>query len=113
MARKAQVTKVCTFTGATLPATNEFFYRDKSQKDGLSPWSKAGEAAYNNAYHKALKAQGATRVKDLDESARVKFNAAMVRAKARIKRGTHTQVKVAAKATTARKRVARAKKVAA
>ena len=82
MARKQTPTKVCTFTGQALPATPEFFYRDKSQKDGLSPWSKAGEGAYNAAYHKALKARGVTRVKDLDDKGKVAFNAAMVKAKA-------------------------------
>jgi hypothetical protein len=104
MARKVN-TKVCTFTKVALPATPENFYRDKSQKDGLSPWSKAGEAAYNNAYHKALKALGATRVKDLDDASRVKFNAAMKRAKVRIARTGRAS---ATKATTSRKRTAKA-----
>lgn len=106
MARKVN-TKVCTFTKQAMPATSEFFYRDKSQKDGLSPWSKAGEAAYNNAYHKALKALGATRVKDLDDASRVKFNAAMKRAKVRIARTG--RIASTSKATTARKRTAKAK----
>lgn len=85
MARKIN-TKRCTFTGEELPATPEFFYRDKSQKDGLSPWSKAGERAYNAAYHQALKAAGVTRVRDLDDKGRARFNRAMARAKVRIAR---------------------------
>jgi hypothetical protein len=104
MARKVS-TKVCSFTKQAMPATSEFFYRDKSQKDGLSPWSKAGEAAYNNAYHKALKVLGATRVKDLDDASRVKFNAAMKRAKVRIARTGRAS---ASKAKVTRKRTAKA-----
>ena len=104
MARKAQVTKVCTFTGETLPATREFFYADKSQKDGLSPWSKAGERAYNKAYHAALKAQGASRVGDLDDKGRAKFNRAMATAKVRIARKGRIERTPATKARASRRR---------
>jgi len=110
MARKAQVTKVCTFTGTTLPATREFFYADKSQKDGLSPWSKAGEKAYNKAYHAALKAQGVGRVADLDEKGRVKFNKAMATAKVRIARKGRIERTPQAKARTSRARTSRTTK---
>lgn len=60
MARKADIIKkTCTKSGASFEGTfeelTEFFYRDKSQKDGLSPWSKAAERAYNKAYYAGLK----------------------------------------------------------
>lgn len=60
MARKANIiTKTCTKTGeefvGTVEELAEFFYRDKSQKDGLSPWCKAAERAYNKAYYAGLK----------------------------------------------------------
>jgi hypothetical protein len=110
MARKATPTKVCTFTGDTLPATREFFYADKSQKDGLSPWSKQGEASYNKAYHAALKANGATRVRDLNDAQRAKFNKAMAVAKVRIARGKGKVVVAPAnKARTNKARTSRAK----
>jgi len=108
MARKAQVTKVCTFTGEAMPATPEFFYRDKSQKDGLSPWSKAGESAYNKAYHAALKASGVARVGDLDEKGRAKFNRAMATAKVRIARKGRIERTPQAKARTNRRRTTKA-----
>jgi hypothetical protein len=66
MARKASTpTKICTKTGVAYPATPEFFYRDKSQKDGLSPWSKEAERAYNKAYRASLKATEANRKRDI------------------------------------------------
>lgn len=57
-------TKVCPFLraiGANIfefPATSEFFYKDKSTKDGLAVWSKQGERIYNRGYNarKALAA---------------------------------------------------------
>lgn len=59
MARKDILTKTCTKTQETFTGTQdelaEFFYRDKSQKDGLSPWCKAAEKAYNKAYFSGLK----------------------------------------------------------
>ena len=109
MACKATPTKVCTFTNEALPATPEFFFRDKSQKDGLSPWSKAGEAAYNKAYHAALKANGATRVRDLDDKGRVKFNKAMATAKVRIARKGRVDRTPTAKAKATTRRASRAK----
>jgi hypothetical protein len=87
--RKSNVpTKVCTKSGKSFPATTEFFYKDKSQKDGLSPWSKDAERAYNAAYAAALKKAGVTRVKDMTEKQRKAFATAM-RAE-RVTRGTHT-----------------------
>ena len=107
MARTAR--KVCTFTGESLPATPENFYRDKSQKDGLSPWSKAGERAYNKAYHAALKAQGVGRVGDLDDKGRAKFNRAMATAKVRIARKGRIVRDAPAKARVSRRRTTKAK----
>ena len=85
MARKANtITKRCTKTGEVYTGTfeelTEFFYRDRSQKDGLSPWSKVAERAYNKAYHAGLKGVGVSRVRDIpedDDKARAKFNKAM------------------------------------
>ena len=109
MARKATPTKRCTFTGDELPATREFFYADKSQKDGLSPWSKAGERAYNKAYHAALKSCGVSRVRDLDDKERAKFDRAMKTAKVRIARsGRITRDTTTKTRTNARRRNARA-----
>lgn len=62
--------KRCTKSGKVLPATPEFFYRDKSQKDGLSPWSKEAERAYNKAYRVGLTAAKTPRKKDIDTSNR-------------------------------------------
>jgi hypothetical protein len=101
-------TKVCTFTGNVLPATRENFYADKSQKDGLSPWSKQGEASYNKAYHAALKRLGVTRARDLDDAGRVKFNKAMVAAKVRIARKSKASTPTTPKARTSRKRMTKA-----
>jgi hypothetical protein len=57
--KKNIIEKTCTKTGETFVGTQdelaEFFYRDKSQKDGLSPWCKAAEKAYNKAYYAGLK----------------------------------------------------------
>lgn len=47
--------KRCSKSGKIYAATPEFFYRDKSQSDGLSPWSKDAERAYNKAYYAGLK----------------------------------------------------------
>lgn len=65
MARKANIIeKRCTKTGkvyrGTFEQLTEHFYRDKSQKDGLSPWSKVAEREYNKAYYAALKSAKAT-----------------------------------------------------
>lgn len=65
MARKAIIEKTCTKTGQVFSGTfdelTELFYRDKSQKDGLSPWCKAAERAYNKAYYAGLKDAGAAK----------------------------------------------------
>lgn len=88
MARKANIiTKTCTKSGEVLPATPEFFYRDKSQKDGLSPWSKAAERAYNKAYYKALKGVDAPKKAAIeDDKSVVKFNNTMKREGQRVAR---------------------------
>lgn len=71
MARKGtQKTKRCTKSGKVLPATTEFFYRDKSQKDGLSPWSKEAEREYNKAYRAGLAVAKVTRKKDIPVTSR-------------------------------------------
>lgn len=57
--------KRCSKSGKVMPATTEFFYRDKSQKDGLSPWSKDAERAYNKAYYAGLKAAKAPKVAEI------------------------------------------------
>lgn len=81
MARKVLIEKTCTKTGeqfvGTFDELTEFFYRDKSQKDGLSPWCKAAEKAYNKAYTASLKEAGGTRKKDLDTKHVVVFEAGM------------------------------------
>ena len=70
MARKT-IEKTCTKTGQKFSGTfdelTEFFYRDKSQKDGLSPWSKAAERAYNKAYSTGLKKANAPRKRDIGD----------------------------------------------
>lgn len=47
MARTTKITKRCTCTGFEITGTPtevaKFFYRDKSSKDGFSPWSKEAE----------------------------------------------------------------------
>lgn len=47
MARTTKITKRCTRTGFEITGTPtevaKFFYRDKSSKDGFSPWSKEAE----------------------------------------------------------------------
>jgi len=66
MARTTKITKTCTKTGKVYSVNKvedlaEFFYRDKSQKDGFSPWSKDAERAYNKAYTTGLKKAKAQR----------------------------------------------------
>lgn len=93
MARKSDTPmKRCTKTGEILPMTSEFFYKDKSSKDGFSPWSKAAEKAYNRAYYAGLKQAKVTRKGDIAEgrkgaNARKAFEAEMT--VERVKRGTH------------------------
>jgi hypothetical protein len=87
------VTKVCTKTGKAFPATPEFFYRDKSQKDGLSPWSKEAERAYNRAYVAGLKKAKVARKRDADAKGVKAFEGTMKTE--RVKRGTFTNRKKA------------------
>jgi hypothetical protein len=82
MARKAKITKTCTKTGFKVTGTPseiaEFFYRDKSQKDGFSPWCKAAEKSYNKAYYAGLKAAEAPKKAAIDnEPAKAKFEKAL------------------------------------
>lgn len=82
------ITKTCTKSGVvhhakSIDAMAEFFYRDKSQKDGFAPWSKNAERAYNVAYREALSNAKTTRKRDIDTTTRAgkmaakKFDAAM------------------------------------
>jgi len=113
MARKTQsqrMTKRCTKSGEEFTGTfdelTEFFYRDKSQKDGLSPWSKAAERAYNKAYRDGLKEADAPRKSDIaDASGEAAFESAMAPERVVRKRGTKNANEVkTSKAATARKR---------
>jgi hypothetical protein len=62
MARSTKITKVCSRTGFKVTGTPaeiaKHFYRDKSSKDGFSPWSKEAERDYNQAYRAKLKDAG-------------------------------------------------------
>jgi len=94
MARKTPDTpmKRCTKTGEVLPMTPEFFYRDKSSKDGFSPWSKLAEKAYNRAYYDGLKQAKVTRKGDIPAGAKgAKGRKAYEESLTpeRVKRGTH------------------------
>lgn len=123
MARKS-ITKVCTRTGFTVTGTEakiaESFYRDKSQKDGFSPWCKDAERAYNRAYRDALKASGSQRKGDANDEGVVAFDNVMVNAKQRtgrkagrvVRKVDSTRTSTAKKRTVARKR-ARASKASA
>lgn len=102
MARKATPTKTCTKTGKVLPATPEFFYRDKSQKDGLSPWSKEAERAYNKAYYKGLKAAKAPKKAAISDPKGAKAFEAALKPE-RVARKSAAP-KVAAKKTTSAKK---------
>jgi len=91
-----KITKTCTKTGkvysvAKLEDLAEFFYRDKSQKDGFSPWSKAAEKAYNKAYSSGLKKAKAPRKRDADAKGVKAFEAALK--PERVKRGTFSNRK--------------------
>lgn len=61
----ADTMKVCPFLRAIgadefeFPATSEFFYKDKTTKDGLAVWSKAGERLYNKGYRARKNLAGA------------------------------------------------------
>jgi hypothetical protein len=76
--RKNIPMKMCTRTGIEYPATIDNFYRDKTQKDGLSSWSKNAEREYNALYYATLKKLGVTRKNDIaDEKVRAQFDRAM------------------------------------
>ncbi len=121
MARKEIIEKRCTKTGEVFKGTRddlaEFFYRDKSQKDGLSPWCKAAERSYNKAYRSGLKAAEAPRKGDIeDEGALGAFESAMAPERVARKRGTQntnekaTQKAASKQRTVTRKRARAAKK---
>jgi hypothetical protein len=108
MARKQEMKK-CTKTGKVFPATAEFFYRDKSQKDGLAPWSKDAERSYNRAYYAGLKKAKATRKRDIDNTRNLNvFNKTML--PERVTRKSASKVEKVAKVV---KRTRRATKVSA
>ncbi len=98
--KKNIIEKTCTKTGEKFVGTQdelaEFFYRDKSQKDGLSPWCKAAEKAYNKAYYSGLKKAEAPK-KALIETPKAKkaFEDAM--APERVTRKSKVAAKVTAK----------------
>lgn len=122
MARKA-ITKVCTRTGFSVTGTPakiaEHFYRDKSQKDGFSPWSKAAERDYNKAYRAALKVAESPRKGDASDEGVVAFDNTMQEAGVRTPRKSHqgegankqdgTRTRQAKARTRARKGARRAK----
>lgn len=126
MARKT-ITRVCTKTGESFTGTwdqakgegsiLESFYRDKSQKDGLSPWCKAAERSYNKAYRSGLKDAEAPRKADIEEDqAMAAFEQAMTPERVARKRGTQntnekaTQKAASKKRTQTRKRQRATKK---
>jgi hypothetical protein len=105
-----QVTKVCTKSGESFTGTiedlAEFFYRDKSQKDGLSPWCKAAERAYNKAYYAGLKKAKAPKKRAIATKRNLNvFEATML--PERVARGKAAKV-AATKATRTAKGKARA-----
>ena len=113
----ARITKVCTRTGLKVTGNAERiaqdFYRDKSQKDGFSPWCKAAEREYNRAYNKAKKEAGVARKADADEQGVVTFDNTMQSEGARSerKRGTTSKVEKASKgraSSAPKKQIARA-----
>ena len=112
-------TKTCTKSGQVLPATPEFFYRDKSQKDGLSPWSKQAERDYNKAYRAGLKKAEASKKAVIEnDDALAAFEATMAPERVTRRKGTESKSeqvvkKAAAKATTKARKTARKTKKAA
>lgn len=86
-------TKVCPFLRAIgadefeFPATTEFFYKDKSTKDGLAVWSKQGERIYNRGYNarKALaSAEEVVKATKAGSKARKEANAKLAEAQAKV-----------------------------
>src|SRR5262245_195010 len=113
------IEKTCTKSGRQYKGTQEelaeFFYRDKSQKDGLSPWDKESERAYNKAYRAGLTAAKVQRKKDIPskgkgaQTRQVAFETAMTTE--RVPRGR--AAKKAAEAATKAPARKRTRKVAA
>lgn len=109
------LSKTCTKSGRTYSGTFsdlvEFFYRDKSQKDGLAPWDKQAEREYNKAYRAGLKAADAPKKMVIeDASALAAFEDAMSGERVTRKRGTRNKTEVAtAKAASKAKTQTRAK----
>lgn len=119
MARKDTITKVCTRTGFSVTGTPdevaEFFYRDKSQADGFSPWSKDAEREYNKAYRAGLGKAKVARKGDADDKGVQVFDRTMKAMGARTPRASKVDSKRTpkAKATTKARKVARRAKRAA
>lgn len=114
MARsKNTITKTCTRTGLTITGTPdevaESFYRDKSQKDGFSPWSKDAEREYNKAYRAGLDKAKVQRKRDADVKGVRTFDNTMKSMGARSERKSKQDSKrtPSAKATTKARKAAR------
>jgi hypothetical protein len=112
--KKEVFTHTCTRTGdshtGTIDELAEFFYRDKSAKSGLSPWTKAAEREYNKAYRAGLDKAKATRKADADAKGVKAFDATMqsmgVRTTRKARKAATSKVatsRAAKKRTTARK----------
>jgi hypothetical protein len=117
MARKNTITKTCTRTGFTITGTEdevaEHFYRDKSQKDNFSPWSKDAEREYNKAYRAGLEKAKAPRKADADAKGVTAFNRTMTAMGARTTRKAKASArKVDGTRTTKAKAQTRARKTA-
>lgn len=50
-ASESNPTKICTKCNRELPATTEYFSRQKSNKDGLRGWCKQCQSVYRSAYY--------------------------------------------------------------
>lgn len=107
---KGKFSKTCTKSGVTYKATTqdglaEFFYRDKSQKDKLAPWSKDAEREYNKAYRAGLTAAKVAKKSEIDTTSRAgkaaakKFEAAMAPERVERKRNTGRMTEAKAKAS--------------
>jgi hypothetical protein len=105
-----KITHTCSRTGFTITGTPdkvaEYFYRDKSNASGFSPWSKDAEREYNRAYRAALNVADVARKADATKKGVEAFDATMK------KEGARTPRKSAPKATkkvvaTPKKKVAK------